>query len=157
MMPDKTESKSKLNFVSMSFSKQPVIWHDLIDIKTLDHEDPSIILCKRIPKPLHGVNPRSILTQIDPDWWNRTRTRIYEAYNLHCMCCGVEKSKQKGFPKYLDAHELYDIDYTTGRVTLNSIVALCRFCHSSIHFGRLTAEYERGGITEKQYYQVLQP
>ena len=130
-------------------------WHDLIDIKVPRFNDPSILLCPRVPTPLHHRNPRSILTQIDQGWWDRTRQRVYAANNYYCACCGVHKTQQKGFRKYLDAHEYYDIDYKTGEVRLKMIVPLCTMCHSYIHFGRLSAKYEAGEVSEKDFFAVL--
>src|SRR5574344_1379584 len=130
-------------------------WHDIIDVHTLSHNNPNILLCPRVPSPLHGVNPRTIINQIDEGWWDRTRNRVYAAGDYTCMCCGVEKEKQKGYKKMLDAHELYKIDYSTGRVELAYIVALCRYCHNGIHFGRLEAEFKKGRIYERQYYAII--
>lgn len=137
-------------------NKPYLCWHDLIDIRVPLFKDPSILHCPRCPKPLHFVNPRSILTKIDKEWWDRTRKRVYQSQQRHCACCGVHQSKQKGYIKnQLDAHELYDIDYKTGRVTLFAIVPLCKYCHNSIHWGRLTAQFESGKIQEKVYYSII--
>lgn len=131
-------------------------WHDLIDIKVPKFVDPSILLCPRVPIPLHHRNPRSILTEIDEEWWNRTRKRVYSAYNKHCICCGVHQDEQKGWVRgQLDAHEFYDINYKTGEVRLKMIVPLCKYCHNYIHFGRLTAQYESGKIQEKTFYSII--
>ena len=136
--------------------KPYLCWHDLIDIKVPLFEDPSILHTKRIPAPLHFQNPRSILTKIDENWWDRTRKRVYESSNNHCRCCGIHKSKQVGFPKNIDAHELYDINYKTGEVKLKAIVPLCASaCHKGVHFGRLTAQFESGKIQPKTYYQII--
>lgn len=135
--------------------KQYLCWHDLIDIKVPLFTDPSILHCPRVPLPLWGVNPRSILTKIDEHWWDRTRQKVYESQQEHCHCCGVHKSSQKGYRKYLDAHEYYDINWSTGEVKLKMITALCSCCHNSIHFGRLTAQYESGKIQEKTFREVI--
>lgn len=138
-----------------SYERKPLEWIDIIPLKTINYHSPKLILAPRIPKPLHGVNPRSILTQIDPDWWDRTRNRVYEANDFCCMCCGVEKQKQKGYRKYLDAHELYSIDYKNGIVRLEYVVSLCRCCHQSVHFGRLTEEHRRGKIRDAEFYMTI--
>lgn len=131
-------------------------WHDLIDIRVPLFDDPSILLTPRVPTPLHHRNPRSILTEIDGDWWNRTRQRVYSSSDDHCRCCGVHKSQQLGWPKNIDAHELYDIDYRTGEVRLKAIVPLCASgCHRGVHFGRLTAKYQSGDIDERTYYRTI--
>lgn len=131
-------------------------FHDLIDIYIPLDTCPDILMCKRVPMPLWGVNPRSILTQIDGEWWERVRHKVYEAQGLHCACCGVHQKDQIGWVKnQLDAHELYDINYETGEVKLKAIVPLCKTCHAGIHFGRLTAQYEAGKIQPKTYYQTI--
>lgn len=130
--------------------------HDLIDIDIPIETMPEILLSPRVIKPLWGVNPRSILTQIDKDWWDRVRKYVYEVNGRHCSCCGVHQSQQKGWVRnQLDAHELYDIDYTTGKVALKAIVPLCKFCHNGCHFGRLTAQRDTGKIQEKTFYSIV--
>lgn len=155
------EDLKKFNYAKLE-SKQPIRtdkqfeeWHDLIDIKVPLGINPEILLCPRVIKPLWHQNPRSILTQIDKDWWDRTRQKVYASNNFHCCCCGVHKLDQRGPVKYLDAHEYYDINYQTGEVRLKYILALCRYCHSYIHFGRLFNEYESGNIEEKEFYAIL--
>ena len=138
-------------------NKKYLVWHDLIDIKVSLVNDPSILLTSRVPTPLWGVNPRSILTQIDPEWWDRTRRKVYASNDYHCACCGVHQDKQKGWVRgQLDAHELYDVDWKTGEVKLIAIVPLCKFCHNAIHFGRLTAQLESGKIQQKTFYSIIQ-
>ena len=141
--------------INNSQEQQYEEWHDLIDIRTPKFNDANILHCPRVPKPLWGVNPRTILTQIDKGWWDRTRQRIYAANNYHCQCCGVHKTEQKGFPKNLDAHEYYDINYQTGEVRLKMIVCLCKYCHAFIHFGRLTELYNRGDIQEREFFATV--
>lgn len=138
------------------YGRKYLCWHDLIDIRVPLFDDPSILLSPRVIKPLHHRNPRSILNEIDPEWWDRTRRRVYSSSEDHCRCCGVHKSQQPGWSKNIDAHELYDINYQTGEVTLKAIVPLCASgCHAGIHFGRLTAQYESGKIQPKTYYQTI--
>lgn len=136
--------------------KEYLEWHDIIDIKVPLFIDPSILLGKRVPLPLHGRNPRSILTELDEDWWNRTRKKVYESQDRHCACCGTPQAKQKGWiTNQLDAHEVYDIDWKTGEVRLAYIVPLCKYCHNYVHFGRLTAQKDSGKIQEKTFYSII--
>ena len=95
--------------------------------------NPKIITHPHIPKPLHGMNPRSILGDI---WWNKTRKEAYDRYNNHCISCGVHKTEAKKY-KWLEAHENYSINYETGQVNIISIEPLCHYCHNFIHSGRL--------------------
>ena len=136
--------------------KKFVQWHDLIDIRVPLFNDPSILLSKRVPKPLHGRAPRAILTEIDKFWWDRTRQRVYSISGRHCSCCGVHQSQQKGWVRnQLDCHEVYDVDYTTGTSRLAYMTALCKFCHNGCHFGRLTAQRDTGKIQEKTFYSIV--
>lgn len=154
---DLSSNAPKFNYASNPLNEHKYLeWHDLIDIKVPLFKDPSILFTPRVPMPLHFQNPRSILTKIDEDWWNRTRRKVYEAQDLHCACCGVHQKDQIGWVKnQLDAHELYEINYETGEVKLKSIVPLCKACHNGIHFGRLTAQFESGKIQPKTYYQII--
>ena len=113
---------------------------------------PEILLSPNIPKPLHGVAPRVILGS---QWWDKTRQAAYASTDYHCIACGVWKMQAKG-RQWLEGHELYDIDYTRGRMTYVETVPLCRYCHSYLHDGRLEALFQKGQITQAQYVAVLQ-
>ena len=89
----------------------------------------AVIGMPNIPKPLHHVNPRNIL---GPTTWNKMRKACYNAANMTCEICG--KKQDTG---YCDAHEIYDIDYTTGTAIFKRTVCTCRLCHRyGIHTGR---------------------
>ena len=149
--------KTNTNEKIINIDDKPYLeWHDLIDIRVPLYKKPELLLGYRVPLPLWGVNPRSILTQIDKDWWTRTRRRVYETSNNYCIACGCHKNQQIGYPKNIDAHEVYDIDWKTGRVTLKEIVPLCSSgCHQYIHFGRLFAQHDAGKIQDKTFYSIL--
>lgn len=114
--------------------------------------NPELLLHANIPKPLHGVNPRTIKGK---EWWDKTRKEAYAKRGYHCFACGVHVCDAKYY-RWLEAHEFYDIDYETGKVTLNEIVALCHSCHSYIHSGLLTIRMETGQITKKMYKEIMQ-
>src|SRR3990167_9396936 len=90
-------------------------------VETPNFTNPAILLHPNIPKPMHGVNPRTIMGQ---EWWDEQRQRAYEENNFCCWACGVHKS-QAAYHKWLEAHECYEIDYIAGRMYMRIIVALC--------------------------------
>ncbi|MFA5037013.1 MAG: hypothetical protein WC479_07540 [Candidatus Izemoplasmatales bacterium] len=114
--------------------------------------DPSLLLHSNIPKPLHEVNPRTIKGQ---EWWDKERRLTYEAQGDRCAACGTHKSQAKGKKKWLECHEVYEIDYAAGRAIFVKLVALCPYCHSFIHNGRLQALFDKGEITTKEYFAVI--
>ena len=94
---------------------------------------PEILTHPNIPKPLHGVNPRSILGL---NWWNERKQEAYARYGFKCVACGVHKFEAKKH-KWLEAHEYYKYDYESGVAEVLSIEPLCHYCHNFIHSGRL--------------------
>ena len=112
---------------------------------------PEILLHPNIPKPLHGLAPRTILGQ---EWWNKQRQIAYAKTDYHCMACGTHKSKAL-FYRWLEAHELYDLDYAKGRMTMREIVALCHACHNYIHSGRMRAMVKKGQMSAAKEALIL--
>jgi hypothetical protein len=82
---------------------------------------------------MHSLSPRTLEGD---EWWNITRRAVYGKYNYHCIACGISKEEAKG-PKWLEAHEFWDIDYNKGICKIKSIEPLCHYCHNFIHSGRL--------------------
>lgn len=113
---------------------------------------PNLLLCPNTPKPLHGVVPREILGR---DWWDKTRNEAYKSTGYHCAACGVYKGAAK-FKKWLEGHEIYDMDYPAGRATYTETVALCHCCHNFIHDGRLKALADKGEILLSKYDTIIQ-
>ena len=112
---------------------------------------PELLLHPNIPKPLHGLSPRTIMGQ---EWWDKIRKEVYASTGFHCAACGVHQSAAQ-YKKWLEAHEFYDFDYEKGTATLKEIVPLCHFCHSYIHSGYLNVRYSKGEITRDIYQSIL--
>jgi len=112
---------------------------------------PELLLHPNIPKPLHEVNPRNIKGK---EWWDAERKKAYASTNQHCAACGVSKYVAK-LHKWLEAHEIYDIDYKKGTVELKEIVPLCHYCHSYIHSGYLNVRYSKNEISREHYQGIL--
>lgn len=113
--------------------------------------DPSILLHPQIPKPLHLLNPRTIFGE---DWWNKARQIAYYKHNYRCYACGIKKENAK-LHQWLEAHEMYDINYKTGEVKFIEIVALCHYCHNYIHRGRLERLLQKHKITLNFYIDII--
>lgn len=95
---------------------------------------PEILTHPNIPKPLHGLNPRTLLGK---DWWDMTREAAQVRTGYKCACCGVPKHRARKH-QWLEGHEYFDIDYQTGVCEVISIEPLCHYCHNFIHSGRLS-------------------
>jgi hypothetical protein len=79
-----------------------------------------------IPKTTYYKNVRSIFTKED---WNIIRHHIYKRVNYKCECCGCYRNK------YLEAHERWSYNEETKIQKLERIIALCKLCHKSVHYG----------------------
>lgn len=100
----------------------------------LKFPNPTILCHPHIPKPLHGLNPRTINGK---EWWDVTRKKVYQKYNYHCVSCGVHKRDAKKH-KWLEGHEFWEVNYNTGECKVDSIQPLCHYCHQFIHSGYLS-------------------
>lgn len=113
---------------------------------------PEILLHPNIPKPLHGLAPRNILGQ---SWWNKVRKEAYKSTDFHCIACGVHKDAAKS-RKWLEGHEVYEINYEAGLARYMETVPLCNWCHSYIHDGRLKALLDANQIDHMRYAAIIQ-
>jgi hypothetical protein len=103
--------------------------------------NPSILLQPGIVKPLHEVNPRTVMGR---KWWDEKRREAYESTGFHCLACGVDRV-------VLEAHEEYKINFKLHRYTLKSVVPLCYLCHAYIHLGRCEMQVRRGEMTRETF------
>ena len=110
-----------------------------------------ILLHPQIPKPLHGMNPRSILGK---EWWDEHRYKAYAIKDYHCWACGVDKREAR-YRQWLEGHECYRFDYAGGEARLWGISALCYSCHNYIHKGRLLILQQKGEVDTATYQDIL--
>ncbi len=112
---------------------------------------PHLLSAPNIPKPLHGLNPRTIMGK---PAWDEERQKVYASTDYHCAACGVHKSQAK-LHKWLEAHEIFDIDYRRGTATLIEIVPLCHFCHAFIHSGLLRVRARKKKVSAQHVRDVM--
>lgn len=115
-------------------------------------KDPSLLIYPNIPKPMHGVCPREINGRA---WWDKYRKEVYLSTDYHCKACGVHKYEAKG-QKWMEAHEVYEIDYVKARMTFIKAVPLCNYCHSYIHDGRMESLIKLGKMSHSKYAAIIQ-
>lgn len=113
---------------------------------------PELLLHPNIPMPMHGVAPRIVLGST---WWNQERVAAYRKVDYHCEACGVKKV-HAAYHRWLEGHEIYDINYTAGRMVYVRTASLCHFCHNYIHSGRLKSLLEKGEIHHAKYVDIIQ-
>jgi hypothetical protein len=112
---------------------------------------PEILLHPNIPKPLHGLNPRTVLGK---KWWDIERQKAYEKNNYCCWACGINKQIAK-YHRWLEAHEYYEYNYKKGEAKLIEIVALCHSCHNFIHSGKMEIMRDKGEMSEEKYLDIM--
>ena len=119
---------------------------------------PDLLLHPNIPKPLHGLAPRTLMKP--QRLWDELRRAAYAKNNYHCWACGAYRNFDLVANKFdddngtLDAHEYYVIDYTEKTTEIKEIVALCKNCHNYIHSGRQNSIYDKGRLDEEDMWIV---
>ena len=89
-----------------------------------------LIAMPNIPKPLHGVNPRTLLGSGN---WNKMRRACYAAANDTCEICGAKPENLR----HRHGHEVYEISYSQGTAKFIRVFCVCSLCHlACIHTGR---------------------
>ena len=112
---------------------------------------PEILQDPHIPKPLHGLNPRTLLGQ---EWWDNQRFVAYKYYDYHCWACGVTAMEAK-YSALLEAHERYKYKYRKARAEMIEVVALCKACHMFVHSGLTCTLYVAEEITFTRMHNVI--
>lgn len=105
-----------------------------------------------IPKPMHGVAPRTVLGS---KWWNSTKKTAYASTGNRCLACGTHASASK-YRQWTEAHEVYSINYVLGRMFYEETIPLCHLCHCYIHDGRLRWLMSIGKLHFGKFAQVMQ-
>ena len=76
---------------------------------------------------------RNVRAAVDPADWDRLRHMVYRRARFRCEACGVLGSRERGI--WMEAHERFAYDITTGVQRLVRLVCLCQRCHTATHFG----------------------
>ena len=100
---------------------------------------------------MHGLAPRVVLGE---DWWDCTRRAAYSSTGQRCIACGVSRYRAAEH-KWLEGHEIYEVDFSKQTMTYKETVPLCHYCHSFIHSGRLRNLVAAGKETVKKYNAVV--
>ena len=98
----------------------------------------ALIAMPNIPKPTHGLAPRTLL---GASTWDRMRKAAYQDADDTCEICGCkpENLRQR------HGHEVYEIDYEKGIVKFVRVFCVCSLCHlGGIHTGRAITLYKQG-------------
>jgi hypothetical protein len=109
--------------------------------------DPCILIHPNIPKPLHGLNPRTIM---GASKWKELSDAKRNSTHF-CEACGTSKI----ISGTLECHEEYQINYEAGISKLVRIVAICKKCHEYIHCGRLKALVKSQKISRRYYLMII--
>jgi len=88
-----------------------------------------------IPRTSWFTNVRSA---VDPRDWERLRQMVYRRADYRCEFCDAERDNPAGV--FLEAHEWFSYDETSGVQTLRRLICLCTLCHRAVHFGLATLQ-----------------
>ena len=97
-----------------------------------------LIAMPNIPKPLHGVAPRTVL---DHRTWDHMRKFAYAQAENTCEICGEKPENLR----HRHGHEVYEIDYKKGVAKFVRVFCVCALDHlACIHTGRAITLYKQG-------------
>lgn len=113
-----------------------------------DNYDPTILTHPNIPKPLHGVNPRTIMGE---EMWKELSCLLRKDV-MFCQACGTSKFISGAF----DCHEVYRFNCRAGIARFVKFVVICKDCHDFIHDGRLQAIIDKMVKDRETSYKVWQ-
>jgi hypothetical protein len=114
-----------------------------------------------IPTTSWFNNARSATSQSE---WQRVRKHVYERVDNICETCGGPPSHNR---KTLDCHERWDYNYSTSTQKLMRLVALCKSCHDTTHYGLSVGVQKRDeeiknhmkkvrGFTDEEYNRHIE-
>ena len=89
-----------------------------------------------IPENSYFQNLRSCYSKKN---WDTIRKTAYKKSEYKCFICGLENVR-------LEAHEKWVYNYETSIQKLQSINALCFWCHRNIHLGHAKILMEQGRL-----------
>lgn len=121
---------------------------DLLDFELrsdIRPTNPRILLDAGPPRALYKVNPRLILGE---EWWQKTRKKAYNDFLNMCAACGASYVE-------LQAHELYTVNTSTGKVYLRDVVPLCKDCHSFVHQDLHRALLKNGKLKSSDVTRII--
>ncbi len=115
---------------------------------------PEVLLSPNVPKPLHGLAPRTIM---GTKWWDVVRKESYKSTGFRCIACGVERYTEETFFKgQLHAHELYETYYEKRISVFKEVISLCECCHYGIHSGRTVSLFDKGIYDEQDCWTIFE-
>lgn len=91
-----------------------------------------------VPDSCWFTNVRSCVDQRD---WERLRRMINTRAGRKCEACG--RGKDREVKRWLEAHERWSYNESTGVQSLRRLVCLCTDCHRSTHFGLAEVQGKR--------------
>ena len=119
---------------------------DLFNVKLVTKWEPpkegedmrALVSMPNIPKPTHGLAPRTLLGN---KVWNSMRRTCYKQAEDTCEICGAHPEDLRK----RHAHEVYSIDWEKGEVRFVRAFCVCALDHlGCIHTGRAITLYKQG-------------
>lgn len=109
-------------------------WAPLPDLPDLlpgeDRSFGSGLFVDLVPSSCWFTNVRSCVTPRD---WERLRRMITGRAGQRCEIC--DRGEHRAERRWLEAHERWSYDASTGTQSLRRLVCLCTDCHAVTHFG----------------------